>query len=399
MTEKIDLKYICTSIANLSGVPVRIYEDGLLVFYCSIVDIPKDPVSVYIENISAITDNIGYYAADHFLYYGIVNSENRKVVIGPSSQSFPGDQELRELAFKADVPPELVPDFVSAMKSLARLPLENILQLLCTINYVLNGEKKTLRDVAIYDREQEALRASDFITNAEARFQERDPGSRPHNTYDIENILMNFIRKGDTAALREWLSNAPPTSGGILSPNQLRQVKNIFIVTATLASRAAIRGGMLQEDSFALSDAYIQKCELLSDPERITNLQYHMILDFAEHVENLHRGKRPTKLVIDVANYVQRHMSFPVTAEALAQELFISRPYLSKKFKEESGMTLTDFILTEKTEEAKRLLRYTDKSLLAISEYLGFSSQSHFIRVFKKYAGVNPGEYRETHRN
>ena len=61
----------------------------------------------------------------------------------------------------------------------------------------------------------------------------------------------------------------------------------------------------------------------------------------------------------------------------------------------ETDLTSVDFILKEKTEEAKRLLRYSDKSLTAISNYLGFSSQSHFSRVFKKYASCTPGEYRE----
>ena len=63
--------------------------------------------------------------------------------------------------------------------------------------------------------------------------------------------------------------------------------------------------------------------------------------------------------------------------------------------RESTGETLTDFILKEKTEEAKRLLRYSDKSLTAIGSYLGFSSPSHFSRIFRKYAGSSPHEYRE----
>lgn len=65
--------------------------------------------------------------------------------------------------------------------------------------------------------------------------------------------------------------------------------------------------------------------------------------------------------------------------------------------KHETGKSLTDFILTEKTEEAKRLLRYSDRSAAAIGEYLGFSSTSHFAKVFKKYTALTPGEYREKH--
>ena len=107
----------------------------------------------------------------------------------------------------------------------------------------------------------------------------------------------------------------------------------MFIVTATLVSRAAIRGGMDVDDAFSHSDSYIQQCELLSLPEEIMNLQYRMILDYTARVERLHLGKHPMKLTVDVANYIQHHMSEPITAEKIAEELFLSRPYLSRKFK------------------------------------------------------------------
>jgi AraC-like DNA-binding protein len=206
---------------------------------------------------------------------------------------------------------------------------------------------------------------------------------------------MTMVRKGDTTALREWIKNAPAVRGGLIAAEQLRQMRNTFIVSVTLASRAAIRGGMGVEDAFGLSDAYIQKCELLNHPDQIMNLQYHMILEYAQKVERIRLGKRPGKLAVDVANYIQHHLSEPITAEDIAKDLYLSRPYLSRKFIQETGESLSDFILKEKTEEAKRLLRYSDKSLTAISNYLGFSSQSHFSRVFKKYASCTPGEYRE----
>ena len=81
----------------------------------------------------------------------------------------------------------------------------------------------------------------------------------------------------------------------------------------------------------------------------------------------------------------------------MAAALYISRTHLSARFRRETGVTLTEYILKEKTEEAKRRLRYTDKSLSAIASYLGFSSQSHFSRTFRKYTGLTPGEYRQKH--
>ena len=64
----------------------------------------------------------------------------------------------------------------------------------------------------------------------------------------------------------------------------------------------------------------------------------------------------------------------------------------------EAGVSLAAFVRNEKVEEAKRLLRYTDKTVSAIGLYLGFSSQGHFVRVFKETVGMTPGEYREKKR-
>lgn len=218
-----------------------------------------------------------------------------------------------------------------------------------------------------------------------------------HNTLALEQTIVNLVRRGDTAALKNWIAAAPAVRSGVLAADQLRQIKNTFIVTATLIARGAIRGGMDIDDSLSLSDAYIQKCELMNSLEHIANLQYHMVFDYAERVEKLRFGKQPSKLVQDVAKYIQHHLSEPITTESLAKALFLSRSRLSVRFKQDTGEHLVDFILKEKTEEAKRLLHYTDKTAVAISAYLGFSSQSHFSRVFKKYAHCLPSEYRNRH--
>lgn len=84
----------------------------------------------------------------------------------------------------------------------------------------------------------------------------------------------------------------------------------------------------------------------------------------------------------------------PIKVSDMAKALEISRPYLCSHFKEITGITLSHYILTEKVNEAKRLLLFTDKSLSDISMHLAFSSQSHFQTVFKKITGKTPLGYR-----
>ena len=392
---EVDIRYLCTAIGGLSGVPIRIFERGELTFFYSISKLPRDPMNVYRGEIFAVRDHVGYVTTRHFHCYGIVNSGELKIVIGPTRQIAESDRELRELAFRADVPAEETDAFLAGMKGIVRMPFEGVLQILCTVNHVLNGEKLSLTDIAIYDAEQEKMAAAQERKEAERRLSSApEEGQSVHNSFDQEQIILDMIRKGDSAALGEWKAAAPAIRGGVLAAEQLRQQNNTFIVTAALASRAAVQGGMEVEDAFSTSDSYIQQCEMLTAPEAVTNLQYRMILDYTERVGRLRRGRQPTRLALDVANYVRRHLSEAITAQELARALFLSRPYLSRRFREETGETLTDFILREKTEEAKRLLRYSDKSLTAVSSYLGFSSPSHFSRVFKRYAGCLPREYR-----
>ena len=394
---RIDYDYLCRITANLSGIPVRVYRAEEQISFHSPVNLTRDPMLLCKDQLWSIREHVGTCLTEHFYYYGILTSGEIRLIVGPTRQLPASDQELRELAFHMGLHKEDAEEFGRSIKAIVNMPVESLLLMLCSINYLVNGEKLELRDLTITTAEQASLdtiRASQVIE----KDGELQPPIPPHNSYGQEQAILRIVRKGDTAALRNWMERAPAIRSGILAPEHLRQMKNIFIVTATLCSRAAIRGGLDVDVAFSLSDSYIQSCERLDTPEKITNLQYHMVLEFTERVERLHLGEHPGKLAAAVANYVQRHLSENISTEALAQSMFMGRSYLSTKFHSETGIKLNDFILQQKTEEAKRLLRYTDRSAAAIGDYLAFSSPAHFSRVFKKYVGLTPNEYREKQR-
>ena len=205
------------------------------------------------------------------------------------------------------------------------------------------------------------------------------------------------LYKNDEQVYYHSLVNLPKDPFVLYKSDILNIHSNLGYYITPIFNYYGIRGGMDVEEALSLSDSYIQKCELLNSMASLTNLQYRMILDFTERVERIRHGKQTSKLVIDISNYIQHHLSEAITTEDIANFLFISRSRLSTKFKAETGINLTDFIMQEKIEEAKRLLRYSDKTSYAISSYLGFASQSHFSLVFKKHTGKTPNEYRELH--
>lgn len=120
-----------------------------------------------------------------------------------------------------------------------------------------------------------------------------------------------------------------------------------------------------------------------------------MVLDYASLVHSITSGSSASPLVRAVSAYVQEHLTEDITVDEIAQTLYLSPNYLSSRFHRESGMTLRTFISQQRISKAKDYLKNTDRSILDISTFLGFSSQAYFQNVFKKMTGMTPKEYRE----
>ena len=387
--KNLDLSYLCRTVGNLCGFPVRLYEGRSEICHVDHSGLAYDPAKPYLDDMFAIPDHIGTYITPVFHYYGLVRSGGTRIILGPTRQLPATEQQLRELAFLCDVPAGDVAGFLQSMRSLIPMPLESVQQMLCTLNYVMNDEKLNLEDIAMTEPPEMQITPSGSGTGSSDEYESI------HNTLAVEQTLMNMIRKGDTDGLKSWIAEAPAIHAGPMAQEHIRQYKNTFIVTTTLAARSAIRGGVSVEEALRTSDLLIRNCEALRDVQSILRLQISMLLTYTEQVQRLRGNMTPTPLSLEVASYVQQHLSETISTEDMARELHFSRPHLSRRFREETGITLTDYILTKKSEEAARLLVSTKKSMTAVSDYLGFSSQSHFARVFRKYMGISPSEYRK----
>lgn len=400
--DTIGLEYLAKKLGALTGIPVRIYKGKEEIFYYSTVSIPKDPLLLYLDQVFSIKENVGYYMTKNLHTFGVVRKDDYRYIIGPSLEIQEDEKSLKIMAFDLGIEKNQTMDFINAVKSITRMPLPSLLEVLLAVNFFLNGEMKELHELTLSDSIQEELKhileketkGKEIDRVSQSQYEESPPNQEEHNTYAQEQEIMMLIRKGETEKLKDWISSAPAIRGGTIAVDGLRQVKNMFVVSVTLASRATIQGGVDPVTALSVSDGFIKRCELLYSVEKITNLQYLMVLEYAGMVRRVRQKDYTSPLVMKVANYVVAHITEPLTTEQIADALYLSRPYLSSRFHKEAGRTLYSFIMDEKIEEAKRLILYSGRSISSISQYLGFSSLGHFSSLFKKNTGYSPTEFR-----
>lgn len=96
-----------------------------------------------------------------------------------------------------------------------------------------------------------------------------------------------------------------------------------------------------------------------------------------------------------LSEYIDQNFDTPLSLSHLASKFFYNPSYFSRVFKEKFQMPVTEYINRKRIEAACCLLSETQLSVQEISEKVGFSDKSHFYRMFSKFMGGTPAEYRE----
>ena len=186
-----------------------------------------------------------------------------------------------------------------------------------------------------------------------------------------------------------------PEGVGRLSDNPLTNLRYHFVVTAALITRFCMEGGMALEEAFGLSDDYIQKMDRCTSLAEIVLLHDQMALDYAGRMLSLKKRAASSKQVAEAIDYIYVHITERFTVDDLAKAICISPTYLSRIFKQETGVSVSEYIRQRKIDMAKNLLRFSDHNLVEIANMLSYSSQSHFIQHFHAQTGMTPKVYRD----
>ena len=106
------------------------------------------------------------------------------------------------------------------------------------------------------------------------------------------------------------------------------------------------------------------------------------------------KGKSYSTPVRKALHYIDSHLDRTVQLDDIAGFVKVHPNYLSKRFRQETGTTLSGYVLARKIHEASYFVQHSEYSMAEIATLYGFSSQSYFISSFKRVLGVSPGKYR-----
>lgn len=116
-------------------------------------------------------------------------------------------------------------------------------------------------------------------------------------------------------------------------------------------------------------------------------------------LDSVMKKKTSDVLMLSAKDYIERNLSAELSIDALAEYLGISGSYFSLLFKQHVGETFVEYVTKQRMEMAKSLLALSDKSVTQIGQMVGYVERRYFTRVFSKYAGMLPSEFRDRHQN
>lgn len=214
-----------------------------------------------------------------------------------------------------------------------------------------------------------------------------------HPSFTLEQKLLNCISRGDQNEAEQILREINRLERPTLAKDTKRSLKNSLICSCTLFTRAIINGGVDPENAFNLSDAFIQKIEETDNSDDLIALEYNMLYTFIKTQKD--EKKTSYQYVVNKAiTFIHHEILNELSLEKIASHLNIHPSYLSQVFKNDVGLSITEYINKKRIEDSKYFLILGSLPISEIANLFKFCNQSYYTSLFKKYCGLTPKQFR-----
>lgn len=399
-----DIQYLCNLVYRTFNVPAQFLTTDKKILYTSTSNDLFNPFySSKEEQLSRLYQendpyNFPLFRGNSYLEnFVLIHIKNDNCIegtfiIGPTTYPKVTDEMAIRLLQELNLHHKMK-EGVAYYKSLIEAKKINLIDIGIWLHYVFFNE---ILDVSTVWEKNKILEETSYkIINPDIYISKRRQNNCENYDISLERKFFSTIKEGNKEKLIKYAYSFPQEDAGIVSKgDQLRNQKNNGIIAITLATRYAICGNLPSDIAFSLSTLYIQTIEELNNMYSVNRLIEDALCTFADRVKE-YSSQKYSKMISICLNHINQKIYDEISLNELANNLDISPTYLSKLFKKEVGIPLSEYIQRERVAEAKKLLTLTTYSLTAICAWLNFNDQSYFIRVFKKITGMTPKQYRE----
>lgn len=312
------------------------------------------------------------------------------VLVGPYRADGGGEEALEGVLMRSQIPLEDRESYENYFYQLPVLPSSQIRVILDAFAYQLyrGSVPKLLRSVELSVEHPSPCPVfeEDTIQARADALQER---------YKREKEFMESVAKGDLSILDHFSMIELNRF-----PNKLRNEKNQMIILNTLLRKAIEQGKVHPYYIDQISAKWSVLIEQLDNPEKAAECKRDMVYDYCRASRN-HSLAQYTPVVRAMINFVHFNLSDPGLALFMISEKLKATPsYLSRQFNKEVGKGLPEYITEERIKLAKSLFEENMEAPVGkIAQAVGFSDMNYFAKVFRKYTGQTPTQYRKARQD
>lgn len=213
--------------------------------------------------------------------------------------------------------------------------------------------------------------------------------------FELETKLLFEIHHLETEKAKMTLRTIIDRISYRAGKQTIRGVRHYFAILSSIMARKLYENQVPPIKAFAFNSACIDM------------IDHHMLdVEFYQFADDLidffilviSERKQPTfshQTVNKVVLFINDEVESDLSVEDIANSFNVSTSHLSRIFREHVEITLVEYLNVRRVEESQYYLRHTNKSIAEISRQYHFCNQSYFTRIFKKYTGVTPKQFRD----
>lgn len=225
-------------------------------------------------------------------------------------------------------------------------------------------------------------------------FDEREKGII-HTPYQFETVFFESVKKGSRTDVKAYI-NLMLNDGitvGKMSSDKLREIQYWAVSSLTLLTRSAIQGGLDETTAYNFSDNSIYHIDTMTETDEIVEYVMQRCIALTDMIAENRENSVYPQSIRKCLHYINTHLHEKLDTHTLALHCNLSDDYLSYLFKKNMGVNLCRYIRSQRLAYSKEMLK-EDYSVSDIAYYLGFCSESYFIKCFKEEFGKTPRKYR-----